>query len=124
MTMEERHMAKVGAFVSDPRAGAYCQITLDNGDKIVVNHDKGGFKGGRMMIDLSRLMGFSSTRLFECDLDSAVGKAALAELTRDAAPGTVGATPLGAFVEHVKTCVAADDVRRKCAELLARTGGA
>ena len=29
-------MAKVGRFVTDPRAGAYCQITLDTGEKIVV----------------------------------------------------------------------------------------
>ena len=29
-------MAKVGRFVTDPRAGAYCQITLDSGEKIVI----------------------------------------------------------------------------------------
>jgi len=39
-------MGKVGRFVSDPKAGAYCQIVLDGGEKILVNHDKGGFKGG------------------------------------------------------------------------------
>ena len=39
-------MGKVGRFVSDPKEGAYCQITLDSGEKILVNHDKGGFKGG------------------------------------------------------------------------------
>ena len=39
-------MPKVGRFVTDPRAGAYCRITLDSGEKIIVNHDKGGFKGG------------------------------------------------------------------------------
>ena len=31
-------MAKVGQWVTDPKAGAYCRITLDNGEKIVVNH--------------------------------------------------------------------------------------
>ena len=30
-------MAKVGRFVTDPRAGAYCQVTLDTGEKIVVS---------------------------------------------------------------------------------------
>jgi hypothetical protein len=40
-------MAKVGRFVTDPKAGAYCQITLDSGEKIIVNHDKSGCKGGR-----------------------------------------------------------------------------
>jgi hypothetical protein len=43
-------MGKVGSFVSDPKAGAYCQIVLDGGGKILVNHDKGGFKGGRLPI--------------------------------------------------------------------------
>jgi hypothetical protein len=51
-------MAKVGRFVSDPKAGAYCQVTLDSGEKIVVNHDKGGFKGGRVAIEVSKYMGF------------------------------------------------------------------
>lgn len=36
-------MGKVGRFVTDPRAGAYCQIVLDSGERIIVNHDKGGF---------------------------------------------------------------------------------
>jgi hypothetical protein len=31
-------MPKVGRFVTDPRAGAYCQITLDSGEKVIVNH--------------------------------------------------------------------------------------
>ena len=39
-------MGKVGRFVIDPKAGAYCQVVLDSGEKILVNHDKGGFKGG------------------------------------------------------------------------------
>ena len=45
-------MAKVGRFVTDPKAGAYCQITLDSGEKIIVNHDKGGFKGGMLTIEV------------------------------------------------------------------------
>ena len=113
-------MAKVGTFVIDPRAGAYCQVTLDSGEKVVLNHDKGGFKGGRMTIDLVKFMGFGSQRIFECDLDSPAGQAALAELTRDAAPGSTQATPLGAFVEYVRHCASAVDVRARCGELLAR----
>ena len=31
-------MGKVGRFITDPKAGAYCQVTLDTGDKLVVNH--------------------------------------------------------------------------------------
>jgi hypothetical protein len=117
-------MAKVGPFISDPRAGAYCQITLDSGEKVVVNHDKGGFKGGHLMIDQSKFMGFGSTRLFECDLDSPAGKSALAELTRDAAPQSAQATPLGAFVELVRACGSTADVKTKCNALLARAGAA
>jgi hypothetical protein len=111
-------MAKVGRFVTDPRASAYCQITLDSGEKIIVNHDKGGFKGGSLTIELSRLMGFSSERIFACNLDSPEGKAALGRLTLDARPDTVEATPLGAFVEYVKDCGSAAEVKRRCAALL------
>jgi len=50
-------MPKIGPFVTDPNAGAYCQIRLDSGEKIIVNHKKGGFKGGRLTIEASRLMG-------------------------------------------------------------------
>src|SRR5688572_14363425 len=112
-------MAKVGRFVIDPKAGAYCQITLDSGEKIIVNHDKGGFKGGRITIEKSKLMGFSSERIFACDLDSPEGKAAIARLTRDARQGSVEATPLGAVVECVKACASAADVKTRCAGLLA-----
>ncbi len=31
-------MPKVGRFVTDPRAGAYCQITLDGGEKLIEAH--------------------------------------------------------------------------------------
>jgi hypothetical protein len=109
-------MAKVGPFVSDPKAGAYCQITLASGEKIIVNHEKGGFKGGRLTIELSRLMGFKSERIFVCDLDSPQGSAALDRLT--AGTHGVDATPLGAFVKHVKDCGAAGEVKARCAALL------
>jgi hypothetical protein len=109
-------MAKVGRFIVDPKAGAYCQITLDSGEKIVVNHDKGGFKGGRLTIEVTKLFGLSSERIFTCDLDGA-GKAALSALTRDAPEGSLGATPLGAFVEFVKDSRSVSDVKQRCAAL-------
>ena len=112
-------MGKVGRFVTDPRAGAYCQIVLDSGEKIIVNHDKGGFKGGWLTIEASKFMGFSSDRIFACALDSPEGKAALMELIRDAREGSVEATPLGAFVQYVKDCRSVADVKTRCATLLA-----
>jgi hypothetical protein len=111
-------MAKVGPFITDPRAGAYCQITLDSGQKVLVNHDQGGFKGGQLTIEVLKLMGFSSDRVFVCDLDSPAGKAALARLARHVPEGTVGATPLGAFVELVRNCRTVDDLKLRCAALL------
>jgi hypothetical protein len=108
-------MAKVGRFVTDPKAGAYCQITLDSGEKIIVNHDKGGFKGGRLTIEVTRLMGFSSEQIFACNLDSPAGAAALERLT--AAAQGVDATPLGAFVKHVKDCGSVAEVKTRCTAL-------
>jgi hypothetical protein len=113
-------MASVGRFVTDPRAGAYCRIVLDSGEKIVVNHDKGGFKGGRLVIEAVKLMGLRADRIFSCDLDGAEGKAVLAALTRDVEAGGVDATPLGAFVRHVKECRSVADVRTRCASLVLR----
>jgi hypothetical protein len=110
-------MSKVGRFVIDPKAGAYCQITLDSGEKLMVNHDKGGFKGGHLSIEVPRFLGFSSDRIFACDLDSPEGKTILAHLTRDASPGTVEATPLGAMVDYVKGCPSVADVKTRCAAL-------
>ena len=114
-------MAKVGRFVTDPKAGAYCQITLDSGQKLIVNHDKGGFKGGRLTIEVSKLMGLSSERIFVCDLDSREAKAALERLTRGAPRDSAAATPLGAFVEYVKDARTVDEVKTKCAALLDRS---
>ena len=110
-------MAKVGRFVSDPRAGAYCQIVLDSGEKLIVNHDKGGAKGGHVTIEVQKFMGFSSDRIFSVDLDSTDGKAALSALTRDVPAGSADATPLGAFVNCVKTCASVADVKAKCGAL-------
>jgi len=111
-------MPKVGRFVTDPRAGAYCQITLDSGEKIVVSHDKGGFKGGLLTIEVSRFMGFSSERIFACNLDSPAGQDALASLTRGAEPGSLAASPLGAAVEFVKAAGSLVELQTRCAALM------
>jgi hypothetical protein len=108
-------MSKVGRFVTDPKAGSYCQITLDSGEKILVNHDK-----TQLTIELSKLFGFTSDRIFACALDSPEGRAALAELTRGSQPGTAEATPLGALVKYVKDCGTAADVKNRCAALTPR----
>jgi hypothetical protein len=112
-------MGKVGRFVTDPKAGAYCDVTLDNGDKVTVNHEKGGFKGGSLTVEKKKWMGLGSERLFLCDLDSAPGKAALARLTQGVPSDTARATPLGAFAEYVKDCKSTDDVKARCEALLA-----
>ena len=110
-------MAKVGRFVTDPRAGAYCQVTLDSGEKLVVNHEKGGFKGGMLTIEVVKFMGLSSDRFFTCNLDSEGGRAVLTQLTRDVRQDSVEATPLAAFVEYVKGCGSVAEVKTKCAAL-------
>ena len=106
-------MAKVGRVVRDPKAGSSCQITLESGEKIIVNHDR-----WRLTIELSKLLGFSSDTIFGCDLDSPEGRAALAKLTRDAHPESADATPLGAFVKFVKDCGTAADVKVRCSRLM------
>jgi hypothetical protein len=108
-------MGKVGQFITDPKAGAYCDVVLDNGDKVLVNHSKGGFKGGWLTIEKRKW--FGSDVLFKCDLDSPAGKAALAQLTRGIPPDDVHATPLYAFVQAVKDLPNADAVKAKCGAL-------
>ena len=105
-------------FVTDPKAGAYCQITLDSGEKILVNHDKGGFKGGHLSIATTKWLGLATgDTLFTLDLDTSRGKAVLARLTAGAPEGSARATPLGALVECVKDCRSAEEVRARCAGL-------
>jgi hypothetical protein len=111
-------MGKVGRFVIDPKAGAYCDVTLDNGEKVLVNHEKGGFKGGQLTIEKKKWMGLGSDRLLSCDLDSPAGKAALARLTAGVAADSALATPLGAFAEFIKDCKTPDDAKTKCEALM------
>ena len=111
-------MGKVGRFVVDPKAGAFCEVTLDSGDKITVNHDKGGFKGGHVTLEKKKWMGLGSDQLCTIDLDSPAGKTALAHLTKGAPSDSALATPLGAVAEFVKYCRRAEDVKTKCEALL------
>ena len=110
-------MGKVGRFITDPKAGAYCQVTLDSGDKLIVNHAKGGFKGGPLTIETTKWWG-GGQRIVAIDLDSPQGKAALATLTAGHAAESVLATPLGAFAEYVKDSRSVDDVKAKCEALV------
>jgi hypothetical protein len=111
-------MTKVGRFVTDPRAGAYCRVTLDSGEKILVNHDRGGFKGGSVTIQEVRWWGLASGAvLFRCDLEQEQGRRILVHLTQGAPPTSARATPLGAFVEYVKESRSVNDLRVRCAAL-------
>jgi hypothetical protein len=110
-------VTKVGRFVTDPKAGAYCQIDLDSGQKILVNHEKGGFKGGRLTVVEKKFWGGET--LLDLQLDTPAGKAILARLTQGAPEGSALATPLGAFVEALKDCKSLDDVRARCAAIQA-----
>jgi hypothetical protein len=115
-------MAKIGTFVVDPKAGSYCRLTLDSGDRLMVSHDQGGFKGGTLTILETRWWGFATGEtLLMCDLDSPQGKAAMARLTQGIDPKSARATPLGAFVYALADCKSLVDARAKCVALV---GGA
>ena len=115
-------MGKVGRFVIDPKAGSYCQVVLDSGEKILVNHDKGGFKGGRLTISQVKWLGLGGETVFQCDLDSAQGKAAMVALTKGMDARSARATPLGAFAECVKDCKDVAEVKSRCVAVLTSTG--
>jgi hypothetical protein len=112
-------MGKVGRFVTDPKVGAYCQISLDSGEKILVSHDKGGVAEGAVTLEEVRWWGLmTGETLFRCELARDEGQRMLARLTpMTPAPGT-GATPLGAVVEHVKDARSVSEVKAKCAALV------
>ena len=115
-------MAKVGRFVTDPKAGAYCQLVLDGGEKILVSHDKGGFKGGTVTVSQLRWLGFASGETFlRLELDGPAGKVALDRLTRGAPEGSARATPLGAVVEQLRDCRTLGDVRARCSAVAGST---
>ena len=112
-------MARVGQIVAIP-TGSYCNITLDSGEKIIVNHQLGGrgaSAGARLTIDRLKLMGFSSEAVVQIDLETAAGKAALAELTKEGALGQAG-SPLRGLVAHVQGCASVAEVVARCQQLL------
>jgi hypothetical protein len=111
-------MGKVGRWVTDPKAGAYCKIALGGGETIIVNHEKGGFNGGWLTIERVKFMGLSSDRVFACNLDSEEGKTALRFLTRDATERSLVATPLGAFVKYVQSSQTVEEVEAQCSSLM------
>ena len=112
-------MGKVGRFVTDPKAGAYCQVTLDSGEKVLVSHDKGGFAGSSVTIQEVRWWGLASGEtLLRCDLEREDGWRILARLIQGAPPTSARATPLGAFVEYVKDARSLSDMKAKCAALV------
>ncbi|HEX9818184.1 MAG TPA: hypothetical protein VGD07_01030 [Methylomirabilota bacterium] len=104
-------MAKVGRFVIDPKLGAYCMVALDDGKKILVNHENDA-QGGRMMVAESKWWGGET--LLDVRLDTPEGKAAVPRLTAGAAADSPRATPLGALVDALKDCASLDDVRARC----------
>jgi hypothetical protein len=107
-------MANVGKFVIDPKLGAYCQISLDDGKKIMVNHEKDP-QGGRMMVAEKKWWGGET--FLDLRLDTPDGKTALARLTGGATEGSARATPLGALVDLLKDCTSLEEVRTRCAAL-------
>lgn len=111
-------MGKVGRFVTDPKAGAYCRVTLDSGEKILVNHDRGETAGGSVIIEEIRWWGLASGEtLLRCDLGRDDGRQMLARLIQGTPPARARITPLGAFVDYVKDCRSLSDVKAKCAAL-------
>lgn len=112
-------MAKVGRFVTDPKARTCCYVTLDGGEKVIVNHSEARLSGGLLTVELSKLMGFSAECIFTCDLDTPKGQAIVQWLTLGAAPGSAAATPLGGLVEFVKEAGTLSNLRSRCAGLMA-----
>jgi hypothetical protein len=111
-------MAKIGTFVVDPGAGSYCHLTLDSGERLIVSHDQGGFKGGRLSVLQTRWWGLATGEtLLSLDLDGPAGRAALARVTEGAEPGSARATPLGAFVHSLAECRSLAEARARCAAL-------
>ena len=63
-------------------------------------------------------MGFSSDRIWACNLESPAGQEVLAWLTRGAEPGSLAATPLGAAVEFVKDAGTLAELRTRYAAMM------
>jgi hypothetical protein len=111
-------MTKIGRFITDPKAGSYCYITLDSGEKILVSHEKGP-AGQSVAIHELKWWGFASgNTLFGANLESLEGQRILARLVEGAPPGSARATPLGALVEYVKDSRSLPELKALCAALV------
>lgn len=111
-------MPRVGRVMTDPQAGAYCPLTLDRGEKVVVNQARGDFKGGLLSIETTKFIGFASDRIFACNPDNPKRESVLAWLTRGAEPSSPAATPLAAAVEFVKDAGTLAELRTRCAAMM------
>ena len=111
---------KVGQVVTIP-TGSYCNITLDSGEKIIVDHEpdaRGASAGARLTVDRLKLLGFGSETVVQIALDTAEGKAALAELTVGGDGWSRRAPSSHAFVAYVQGCASVADVVARCRQLL------
>lgn len=112
-------MARVDKVVTIP-TGSYCNITLDSGEKIIVNHEpgaRGASAGARLTVDRLKLLGFSSERMVQIDLDTAEGNAALAKLTKEGSAVMPGPL-LRFFVAYVQGCASVAEVVARCRQLI------
>jgi hypothetical protein len=91
---------------------------FESGEQIVVRHDRGGFNGGRLTIEVPKLLGFRAQVLFAFDLDGGAGQAALARVRRGRLDGTAGAAPLIAFVKYLNSCRSLAEVTIRCRALM------
>ena len=98
---DEITMSKVGRFVTDPRAGAYCQITLDSGEKIVVDHSRGGFQGGIFAVEV-RSSWDSAPSGWSCATWTAGGSGGAGSADPRCRARERRATPLAAFVGYLR----------------------
>ena len=109
-------MSKVGRFVTDPKAGTYCHVRLDSGDKILVSHEKERGELGHLAVEISKWLGLGSERICILDLDTAEGRASFLRVSA-AVPQSAQATPLEALVEYVKEAKNTDELRQRCGAL-------
>jgi hypothetical protein len=108
-------MAKVGHMVVDPKAGAYCRVTLDSGEKLLVNHDRGDRTGGTLTVVEVKWLGLGSGEtLFSAQLDTPEGRAAFERLTRPASAGGADRPPLSALLDSVVACPSIAELRARC----------
>ncbi len=99
---------------TNARTGVYRRVRLGTGENVVVKYDQSGL----LTIEILKLMGFSSERIFACDVESPQGREVVAWLTRGAEPGSAAATPLGAAVAFVRESESLAELKRSCAVLM------